>query len=197
MDILVPAVFGFRSPRRGGSGVKYYELTESDDDGCLLPEIHFCHEYKATGAPLSGVALLPPQTLDVAAVEVARVLRLTSTTVEPGMPFRQSCFCVAVSCTLQYVRSIEILILRGTSFWYSHRDAASHCCNLHGVIWMQIASELLSSHHNVYRLCMLVRQPSTTIFALKSPVLFMVVVIYFYVRPQHPLHSVLHAASIG
>lgn len=68
---------------RGGSGVKYYEVNDSDENGSSLPEAHFCHEYKASGAPLSGVALLPPQSLDVAGVEVARLLRLTCSTVEP------------------------------------------------------------------------------------------------------------------
>lgn len=63
--------------------MKYYELS-SDDNGGVLPEMHFCHEYKATGNPLSGVALLPPQTLDIKSVEVARLLRLTPTSVEPG-----------------------------------------------------------------------------------------------------------------
>lgn len=69
---------------RGGTGVKYYEITDGDRPGSSLPEVHFCHEYKATGPPLSGMALLPPQCLDVGNVEVARVLRLTPTTVEPG-----------------------------------------------------------------------------------------------------------------
>ncbi|CAM9229512.1 unnamed protein product [Laminaria digitata] len=68
---------------RGGTGVKYYELSDGDRTGSSLPEVHFCHEYKATGPPLSGMALLPPQSLDVSNVEVARVLRLTPTTVEP------------------------------------------------------------------------------------------------------------------
>lgn len=70
--------------RRGGTGVKYYELSDGDRPGSSLPEVHFCHEYKATGPPLSGMALLPPQCLDVGNVEVARVMRLTPTTVEPG-----------------------------------------------------------------------------------------------------------------
>lgn len=64
--------------------MKYYEVNDSDENGSSLPEAHFCHEYKASGAPLSGVALLPPQSLDVAGVEVARLLRLTCSTVEPG-----------------------------------------------------------------------------------------------------------------
>ncbi|CAM9508972.1 unnamed protein product [Ectocarpus fasciculatus] len=66
---------------RGGSGIKYYEL--SDSGGTSPPSAQFCHEYKAEGDPLSGLALLPPQCLDVASVEVARLLRLTSTSVEP------------------------------------------------------------------------------------------------------------------
>lgn len=68
---------------RGGSGVKYYELSDGDGGDTSLPSAQFCHEYKATGEPLSGIALLPPQSLDVASVEVARLLRLTSTSVEP------------------------------------------------------------------------------------------------------------------
>lgn len=68
--------------RRGGSGVKYYEVTETDDEASSLPELNFCHEHKSPGGPLSGVALLPPETLDVAEVEVARLLKLTSSTVE-------------------------------------------------------------------------------------------------------------------
>eukprot|EP00752_Nemacystus_decipiens_P003781 g3481.t1 len=68
---------------RGGSGIKYYELGDGDGTNGTLPSIHFCHEYKAVGDPLSGLAVLPPQSLDIARVEVARLLRLTSTTVEP------------------------------------------------------------------------------------------------------------------
>lgn len=69
---------------RGGSGIKYYELGDGDaSTGTALPSIHFCHEYKAVGDPLSGLAVLPPQSLDIARVEVARLLRLTATSVEP------------------------------------------------------------------------------------------------------------------
>lgn len=70
---------------RGGSGIKYYELSGGDagNDGISLPSAHFCHEYKAVGDPLSGLAVLPPQSLDIARVEVARLLRLTATSVEP------------------------------------------------------------------------------------------------------------------
>lgn len=69
---------------RGGSGIKYYELGDGDSsNGNSLPSIHFCHEYKAVGDPLSGLAVLPPQSLDIARVEVARLLRLTATSVEP------------------------------------------------------------------------------------------------------------------
>ncbi|CAN0013631.1 unnamed protein product [Sphacelaria rigidula] len=68
---------------RGGSSMKYYELNDNDEDASSLPDLHFCHEYKASGAPLSGAALLPPQCLDVPGAEVARLMRLTSTTVEP------------------------------------------------------------------------------------------------------------------
>lgn len=69
---------------RGGSGIKYYELGDGDaGTGTSLPSAHFCHEYKAVGDPLSGLAVLPPQSLDIARVEVARLLRLTATSVEP------------------------------------------------------------------------------------------------------------------
>lgn len=84
MRVCDPAI------HRGGSGVKYYEV--SDGDGSSLPQMNFCHEYKASGDPLSGVALLPPQSLDVPAVEVARLLRLTPTSVEPG----QNCCLMCV-----------------------------------------------------------------------------------------------------
>ncbi|CAM9152559.1 unnamed protein product [Ascophyllum nodosum] len=67
---------------RGGSGIKYYELSEGDDKSSSLPQAHSCHEYKANGDPLSGVALLPAKSLDVANVEVARLLRLTTNTVQ-------------------------------------------------------------------------------------------------------------------
>lgn len=76
--------------------MKYYELSDGDRTGSSLPEAHFCHEYKATGPPLSGMALLPPQSLDVANVEIARVLRLTPTTVEPGGT-RESAICMRFS----------------------------------------------------------------------------------------------------
>lgn len=69
--------------------MKYYELNDNDEDASSLPDLHFCHEYKASGAPLSGAALLPPQCLDVPGAEVARLMRLTSTTVEPGATFRR------------------------------------------------------------------------------------------------------------
>ena len=69
---------------RGGSGIKYYELSEGDDKSSSLPQAHSCHEYKANGDPLSGVALLPAKSLDVANVEVARLLRLTTNTVQHG-----------------------------------------------------------------------------------------------------------------
>lgn len=73
---------------RGGSGIKYYELSSNGDansggGGDSLPSAHFCHEYKAAGDPLSGLAVLPPQSLDVPSVEVARLLRLTASSVEP------------------------------------------------------------------------------------------------------------------
>lgn len=73
-----------RDPGRGGSGIKYYEVSDGDEGGPPLPQMNFCHEYKASGDPLSGVAVLPPHSLDVPAVEVARLLRLTPTSVEPG-----------------------------------------------------------------------------------------------------------------
>lgn len=69
---------------RGGMGVKYYELSEGGQSDSALPELHFCHEHKAAGEPLSGVALLPPQCLNIEGVEVARLLRLTPSSVEPG-----------------------------------------------------------------------------------------------------------------
>lgn len=64
--------------------MKYYELSDGDHNGNSLPEVQFCHEYKAPGDPLSGVAILPPQCLDAASVEVARVLRLTPNSVGSG-----------------------------------------------------------------------------------------------------------------
>lgn len=79
--------------------MKYYELNDSDGNGSSLPELHFCHEYKASGAPLSGVALLPHQSLDIAGVEVARLLRLTSSTVEPGATIGSS-FCRRLCCPI-------------------------------------------------------------------------------------------------
>lgn len=48
-----------------------------------MPSAQFCHEYKAAGEPLSGLAVLPPLSLDIRSVEVARLLRLTATCVEP------------------------------------------------------------------------------------------------------------------
>lgn len=83
-SLIVALAFPRNGRHRGGSGVKYYELSDGNVTGSSLPEIHFCHEHKAAGDPLSGVALLPPECLDIQSVEVARLLRLTSTSVEPG-----------------------------------------------------------------------------------------------------------------
>lgn len=81
--------FAIALTTRGGSGIKYYELRSNGDanggggGGDSLPSVHFCHEYKAVGDPLSGLAVLPPQSLDIPSVEVARLLRLTASSVEP------------------------------------------------------------------------------------------------------------------
>lgn len=93
--------------------MKYYELSDGNQNGSNLPDIHFCHEYKATGQPLSGVALLPPQCLDIESVEVARLLRLTTTSIEPGeaVQTRLRCHHLAMPFSTNNIESALLICL--------------------------------------------------------------------------------------
>jgi len=66
---------------RGDGSVRLYELQGGDAGG--PPTLQFDNTYSAGGEPTSGAALLPTRACDVRGIEVARMLRLGQTMVEP------------------------------------------------------------------------------------------------------------------
>jgi coronin-7 len=59
---------------RGDGSIKMFEIVDDD--------VHFLTEYNSS-VPQMGVGLLPKQSLDVRGCEIARVLKVTDSTVEP------------------------------------------------------------------------------------------------------------------
>ncbi|CAN0107312.1 unnamed protein product, partial [Phaeothamnion confervicola] len=68
---------------RGDTGIRFFELEVLS--GPLDMRLAYCSDHKCGAEPMWGVALLPqtPGSLDVAGVEVARMLRLTASAAEP------------------------------------------------------------------------------------------------------------------
>lgn len=61
---------------KGDGNIRYYEMvTES-------PYIHFLSEYKSN-VPARGMAMAPKLTYDLEKCEIARLLKLTGTGIEP------------------------------------------------------------------------------------------------------------------
>ncbi|GMH48478.1 hypothetical protein TrVE_jg5731 [Triparma verrucosa] len=69
---------------RGDRNVKYYEIGKTEEGNW---DAKLCHEFSFDGDPLIGISPLPQTTVDVTSVEVLKVLRLSSSEVQPASFF--------------------------------------------------------------------------------------------------------------
>jgi len=61
---------------KGDGNIRYYEIVDED------PYIHFLTEFKST-TPTKGIAMLPKRAVNVSECEIVRLLKLSTTKMEP------------------------------------------------------------------------------------------------------------------